>query len=52
MRYSIMLQLVSGITLILVSGAALFAWIENRPTPPQDVTGSRDSNRLSKIFSD
>ncbi|MBW4446099.1 MAG: hypothetical protein KME38_04250 [Spirirestis rafaelensis WJT71-NPBG6] len=47
-----MLQLVSGITLILVSGAAFFAWIENRPTQPQYVTGSRDSNRLSKIFSD
>ena len=31
MRYSIMLQLVTGITLILVSAAALFGWIQNRP---------------------
>lgn len=33
MRYSIMLQLVAGITLILVGSAALFAWIQNRPNP-------------------
>jgi hypothetical protein len=51
MRYSIMLQLVSGITLILVGGAAFFAWIENRPTQPEDVTGSRDLNRSNKILS-
>jgi hypothetical protein len=31
MRYSIMLQLVTGITLTLVGAAALFAWIQNRP---------------------
>ncbi|MEA5599553.1 hypothetical protein [Nostoc sp. UHCC 0252] len=31
MRYSIMLQILTAITLILVSGAALFAWIQNRP---------------------
>ncbi|RUT05697.1 hypothetical protein DSM106972_037040 [Dulcicalothrix desertica PCC 7102] len=35
MRYSIMLQLVTGITLVLVGGAAIFAWIQNRPNPPQ-----------------
>ena len=51
MRYSIMLQLVSGITLILVGGGAFFAWMENRPNQPENVTGSRDLNRLSKIFS-
>ncbi|MFB2977211.1 hypothetical protein [Microseira sp. BLCC-F43] len=33
MRYSIMLQLVTGITLVLVGAAALFAWIQNRPNP-------------------
>ncbi len=38
MRYSIMLQLVTGITLILVGGAALFAWIQSRPNPTQEVT--------------
>jgi hypothetical protein len=38
MRYSIMLQLVTGITLILVGGAALFAWIQSRPNPIQEVT--------------
>jgi hypothetical protein len=30
MRYSIMLQLVAGITLMLLGAAALFAWIQNR----------------------
>jgi hypothetical protein len=31
MRYSIMLQLVLFITLVLVAGAALFAWVQSRP---------------------
>jgi hypothetical protein len=31
MRYSIMLQLVGLITLILVGTAAFFAWLQNRP---------------------
>jgi hypothetical protein len=31
MRYSIMLQLVSFLTLLLVGGAALFAWVQSRP---------------------
>ncbi len=30
MRYSIMLQLVGFIALVLVGSAALFAWIQNR----------------------
>ncbi|MEN9224719.1 MAG: hypothetical protein Q6L60_05230 [Thermostichus sp. HHBFW_bins_43] len=33
MRYSIMLQLVTGITLILLGSAAVFAWIQNRTEP-------------------
>jgi hypothetical protein len=33
MRYSIMLQLVAGTTLILVGGAALFGWMQNRTEP-------------------
>jgi hypothetical protein len=33
MRYSIMLQLVTGIALILVGSAALFAWLQYRPSP-------------------
>jgi hypothetical protein len=33
MRYSIMLQLVTGITLILVAAIALFAWFQNRQSP-------------------
>jgi hypothetical protein len=33
MRYSIMLQLVTGTTLILVGAAALFAWLQNRTEP-------------------
>lgn len=38
MRYSIMLQLVGIITLILVSAAALFGWMQSRPTPLQRMT--------------
>lgn len=33
MRYSMMLQLVTGITLVLLGSAALFAWIQNRIEP-------------------
>ncbi|GEM_PF-1224723 len=33
MRYSIMVQLVAGVTLILLGTAALFAWIQTRPEP-------------------
>lgn len=33
MRYSIMVQLVAGITLILLGAAALFAWAQNRTEP-------------------
>lgn len=36
MRYSIMLQLVVGTTLILVGAAALFAWIQTRPAATED----------------
>jgi hypothetical protein len=48
MRYSIMLQLVTGITLVLVGSAALFAWIQNRPNPSQKVTGYRNSNWINR----
>ncbi|MFM2313655.1 MAG: hypothetical protein RLZZ04_2931 [Cyanobacteriota bacterium] len=34
MRYSIMLQVVGIITLILVGTAGLFAWLQNRETAP------------------
>lgn len=33
MRYSIMLQLVAGITFVLLGAAALFAWVQNRGEP-------------------
>jgi hypothetical protein len=35
MRYSIMVQLVTGITVVLVSTAALFGWLQNRTAPMQ-----------------
>jgi len=58
MRYNIMLQLVVGTTLILLSSAALFAWIQTRPEPvemnqkPRFAPGATprmpmDSHRLS-----
>jgi succinate dehydrogenase hydrophobic anchor subunit len=33
MRYSMMLQLVTGITLVFLGSAAVFAWIQNRIEP-------------------
>ncbi len=38
MRYSLMLQVVGTITVILVGSAALFAWLQSRPTPDQNTT--------------
>ncbi len=43
MRYSIMLQLVTIITIILVSAAGWFAWLQNR----QPASGSLES-RLNR----
>jgi hypothetical protein len=40
MRYSIMLQLVTIITIILVSAAGWFAWLQNR----QPGTGALESS--------
>jgi hypothetical protein len=45
MRYSIMLQLVGFLTLILVGGAALFAWLQSRP----DLEQSRHSQENSAV---
>lgn len=36
MRYSIMLQLVGFLTLILLGTAAFFAWMQNRPPLEQN----------------
>ncbi len=44
MRYSIMLQIVTSITLILISGAALFAWIQNRPAETTESIGNESLN--------
>jgi CBS-domain-containing membrane protein len=33
MRYSIMVQLVAGVTVILLGSAVLFAWIQTRTEP-------------------
>ena len=52
MRYSIMLQILTGITLILLSGAALFAWIQNRPPEKAEADGNRNLNSLIMISSD
>lgn len=41
MRYSIMLQLVTVITLILLGTAALFAWIQNRPSTQEGGNSAR-----------
>ena len=46
MRYSIMLQIVGIITLILVGTAGLFAWLQNRNSPSE-----LDSKRVTTTFS-
>ncbi|MDV2993698.1 MAG: hypothetical protein N4J56_003352 [Chroococcidiopsis sp. SAG 2025] len=48
MRYSIMLQLVTGIALILVASAALFAWLQYRPGSEQ---GSNSENKNKNVES-
>ena len=47
MRYSIMLQIVAGTTLILVGSAALFAWIQNR-VEPAELRNSPVSSRANR----
>jgi hypothetical protein len=44
MRYSIMLQLVTTITLIFLGTAALFAWLQYRP-------GTEETNLQSRSLS-
>lgn len=48
MRYSIMVQVVSLTTVILVAAAALFAWLQTRPSPqpPQSHLGSVADRRM------
>jgi hypothetical protein len=41
MRYSIMLQVVSFITLILLGNGALFAWLQTRPGTGSQATTSQ-----------
>ena len=43
MRYSIMLQLVSFLTLILLGAAAFFAWMQNRPTKEQSFNVTKNT---------
>lgn len=48
MRYSIMLQLTSAITLVLVGSAALFTWIQNRTVPEtSEVSNTGDLERFA-----
>lgn len=49
MRYSIMLQLVGIITLILLGTAGLFAWLQNREIPPSESESKRANNHYSLI---
>jgi hypothetical protein len=49
MRYSIMLQVVGIITLILVGTAGLFAWLQNREIPPTELESNLLDNHYSSI---
>lgn len=52
MRYSIMLQLVTSMALVLVAIAALFSWLQSRPTPNQsNIEESSFNYSGSKIIS-
>jgi len=51
MRYSIMLQLVTTISVIFIAGAALFTWIQNRQIEPVQ-EGSNSREFKSRIFRD
>ncbi len=48
MRYSIMLQVVGIITLILVGTAGLFAWLQNREIAPSKLESRLNNHYLSK----
>jgi len=50
MRYSIMLQVVSLTTLILLAAAALFAWLQTRPSPqPPQRSGAWYQNSRGRL---
>ncbi|MCL6753931.1 hypothetical protein KBT16_24320 [Nostoc sp. CCCryo 231-06] len=44
MRYSIMLQLVATIAFIFLGTAALFAWLQYRPSPEETNTRANSKN--------
>jgi len=46
MRYSIMIQLVGLITLVLLTTATLFAWLQNRSAPIPNTELARQSALL------
>lgn len=50
MRYSIMLQLVATITFIFLGTAALFAWLQYRPSPEKTNTHSRISSVTIRLL--
>lgn len=51
MRYSIMLQLVTGIAFILVASAALFAWLQYRPGADRESNSEHNNvnNRITAM---
>ncbi len=49
MRYSIMLQVVGIITLILLGTAGLFAWLQNREVPPSELESKQANNHYLLI---
>lgn len=48
MRYVIMLQIVSIITLILLGASAMFAWLQNRSfQPPPELEGTSSPGAIA-----
>lgn len=50
MRYSIMLQLVVAIALIFLGSAAMFAWLQYRPSPDSSSFEVDKKNRTANIY--
>lgn len=50
MRYTIMLQLVGFLTLVLLGTAAFFAWMQNRSTGEQNSSSLTETSELIKAL--
>ncbi|MBW4656043.1 MAG: hypothetical protein KME20_23845 [Kaiparowitsia implicata GSE-PSE-MK54-09C] len=50
MRYSIMLQLVLMVTVVMVATSAMFAWLQSRPSDAPDEPAEQMSRRIEFVL--